>query len=329
MSSKLSILPGSNSILTAEICQVLMPLFTDFIVFKRVCATHYCNILRSSIRYFMGWSNSGVVVAYLGRQGVRGPCFRIGGNLSVKKIIAGDNHVHAADNANEVLGSWTKGGVNKWNFRSVFFNLFVSCKSLNQGHKTFFRAPYIFKHTVGFDSTGRLAHGFGTCVYQYNDGSRYPTSATSSLLTHLELSHTFLVSGSSDGYVRVHDPRTGIGRPGGADNLVKAHARSIQGLQTAGSYIFTIGMGERHVRVVDCISCLTISRQSRPFPDPLVKVYDVRTMKALPPIPFPAGPAFIHTMPMLSSSLAIISNEGLINIVDASDPLAANEFYQV
>jgi PAB-dependent poly(A)-specific ribonuclease subunit 2 len=70
---------------------------------------------------------------------------------------------------------------------------------------------------------------------------------TSSLATHLELSHTFLVSGSSDGYIRVHDPRTGMGRSGGAEDLVKAHALSIQGLQTAGNYIFTIGMGERYV----------------------------------------------------------------------------------
>jgi hypothetical protein len=52
-------------------------------------------------------------------------------------------------------------------------------------------------------------------------------------------------------------------------------------------------------------------------------------MKALPPILFPAGPAFIHAVPMLPSSLAIISNEGLVNIVDTSDPSAANEFYQV
>jgi len=74
--------------------------------------------------------NSGVVVAYLGRQGVRGPCFRIG-NLSVKKMIAGDNHVHAADNANEILGSWTKGGVNKWHFRYVFFIMSVPCNGLN------------------------------------------------------------------------------------------------------------------------------------------------------------------------------------------------------
>jgi PAB-dependent poly(A)-specific ribonuclease subunit 2 len=74
---------------------------------------------------------SGIVAAYLGRQGVRGPSFRVGGRLSVKKIIAGD-YVHAADNGNEVLGSWTKGGVNKWHFRSVDFISFISCKLIER-----------------------------------------------------------------------------------------------------------------------------------------------------------------------------------------------------
>ena len=71
------------------------------------------------------------------------------------------------------------------------------------------------------------------------------------------------------------------------------------------------------------------SRHLRPFPDPLVKVYDLRTMRPLPPIPFSAVPAFIHVLPKRSSSLAIISNHGLINIVDASNPSASSEFYQV
>lgn len=70
-------------------------------------------------------------------------------------------------------------------------------------------------------------------------------------------------------------------------------------------------------------------RQSRPFPDPLVKVYDLRTMTALPPIPFSAGPAFIHAIPTRTSSLVVISNQGLINVVDASNSSASNEFYQV
>jgi len=54
-----------------------------------------------------------------------------------------------------------------------------------------------------------------------------------------------LLSGSSDGFVRVHDLRTGMGRAGGAENFVKAHARSVEGLKTSGDFVFTIGMGER------------------------------------------------------------------------------------
>jgi PAB-dependent poly(A)-specific ribonuclease subunit 2 len=72
-----------------------------------------------------------------------------------------------------------------------------------------------------------------------------------------------------------------------------------------------------------------LSRHLRPFPDPLVKVYDLRTMRPLPPIPFSAVPAFIHVLPKRSSSLAVVSNHGLINIVDVSNPSAASEFYQV
>lgn len=71
--------------------------------------------------------------------------------------------------------------------------------------------------------------------------------STTSLLTHLELSHSTLISGSSDGFLRVHDPRTGMGRADGAENFVKAHLRSIERLETIGNFIFTTGMGERQV----------------------------------------------------------------------------------
>ena len=52
-------------------------------------------------------------------------------------------------------------------------------------------------------------------------------------------------------------------------------------------------------------------------------------MKPLPPLPFPSGPAFINLLPMRSSSLVVTSNEGLVNIVDTSNPTSVNEFYQV
>jgi hypothetical protein len=52
-------------------------------------------------------------------------------------------------------------------------------------------------------------------------------------------------------------------------------------------------------------------------------------MRPLPPLPFPSGPAFINLLPKRSSSLVVTSNQGLVNIVDTSNPTSANEFYQV
>lgn len=60
-----------------------------------------------------------------------------------------------------------------------------------------------------------------------------------------------------------------------------------------------------------------------------MKVYDMRNMRALPSIPFPAVPGFINILPKRSSSVMITSNRGLVNIVDASNPNSAGEFYQV
>lgn len=155
---------------------------------------------------------------------------------------------------------------------------------------------------------------------------------TPSIITHLEPSHSLLLSGSADGYLRTHDYRTSTSRSGGSEGLVRAHSNGILGLQTTGYYAFTIGLSERFV-FVSLISCSIPSyfcyRRSRPFPDPLVKVYDLRTMRSLPPIPFSSGPAFMHVLPKHPSTVAVISTQGLINIVDVSNPRAISEFYQV
>ena len=61
--------------------------------------------------------NSGTITSYFGTLGVRGPSFRVGGNLAVKKVMSGDNTLQAFGDASEGLGSWSKGGVNKWFYR--------------------------------------------------------------------------------------------------------------------------------------------------------------------------------------------------------------------
>ncbi|KAI0261046.1 ubiquitin carboxyl-terminal hydrolase-domain-containing protein [Gloeopeniophorella convolvens] len=145
-------------------------------------------------------------------------------------------------------------------------------------------------------------------------GSMIRQAHAFSVIRQLHFSHSYLLSGGADGYLGCHDPRTGLRREGAAENTVKAHASEIQGLQSSGNYAYTIGWG---------------LRQSRPVPDPLVKIYDLRTMRPLPPVPFPAGPAFINVMPKRSSSLVVTSNQGLVNIVDTVNPTSSNEFYQL
>lgn len=64
-------------------------------------------------------SGSGAVVAYCTPQAIRGVSFPVGGGQPVQKLVAGDSYVRACGLAGQGVGSWTKGGVNKWYFRSV------------------------------------------------------------------------------------------------------------------------------------------------------------------------------------------------------------------
>src|ERR1700733_1994811 len=52
---------------------------------------------------------------------------------------------------------------------------------------------------------------------------------TPSIITQLEPSHSLLLSGSADGYLRTHDYRTSTSRSGGAEGLVRAHSNGILG----------------------------------------------------------------------------------------------------
>lgn len=67
-------------------------------------------------------------------------------------------------------------------------------------------------------------------------------------------SHTFLLSGSADGYIRTHDVR--IGKKGDfSESSVKAHMKGVQGLEVSGNLVFSIGWGIRCVGIyILCIS---------------------------------------------------------------------------
>lgn len=67
------------------------------------------------------------------------------------------------------------------------------------------------------------------------------TNQAISIYTHLVNTHSFLISGSSDGFIRTHDTRS----PNDVLNSVKAHVSGLQGIQAGGNFIYTIGMGTR------------------------------------------------------------------------------------
>jgi hypothetical protein len=69
-------------------------------------------------------------------------------------------------------------------------------------------------------------------------------ASSPSAITELQFSHSVLLSGSSDGFLRKHDPRTGMRKEDG-ESLVKAHAGGVQDLQVSGNFVFTIGWGIR------------------------------------------------------------------------------------
>ncbi|KAK2467007.1 hypothetical protein APHAL10511_001265 [Amanita phalloides] len=231
-----------------------------------------------------------------GSRGMRGVSFPVGGSLAVNRISAGDNYVRASGLAGDGMGSWTKGGMNKWYHRS----------SVNI--TTFTDASNVSHHIAASAANSNLI------FLNSMTGKSVREVVTPSLITQLQFSHATLVSGSSDGFLRLHDSRTGMSRSS-AEGSIKAHKSGIQGIQATGNFIFTIGLGER---------------LSRPFPDPLVKVYDIRTMRPLQPIPFSSGPAFLQLLPKRTTGIVVVSNQGLINIVNnVTNPSASSEFYQL
>jgi PAB-dependent poly(A)-specific ribonuclease subunit 2 len=50
--------------------------------------------------------------------------------------------------------------------------------------------------------------------------------------------------------------------------------------------------------------------------DPFVNVYDLKNLVALPPIPFPAGAAYVRMHPRMSTTSIVVSQLGQMHVVD-------------
>lgn len=67
----------------------------------------------------------------------------------------------------------------------------------------------------------------------------------SGVINQLHSSHSLLLAGSSDGYIKSYDIRNPSRMSDSAENSVYAHAGGVQGLQSSGNYVYSIGWGYR------------------------------------------------------------------------------------
>ncbi|WWD08075.1 hypothetical protein V865_006185 [Kwoniella europaea PYCC6329] len=127
------------------------------------------------------------------------------------------------------------------------------------------------------------------------------------------LSSRSVLSASLSGQINLLDPRTGF-KSQSSIVPVQAHTGGLNGADVQGNLVCTWGW--THM-------------QGHPLPDPLVKIYDIRTLRPLPPISFPAGPAFALLHPTDPSKLVISSQQGMLQTVDMSTGSTGSMFQQL
>lgn len=118
-----------------------------------------------------------------------------------------------------------------------------------------------------------------------------------------------LALGNTSGSVDIFDP---------ASNAIvksfQSHNGLISDLDVKGNYMATCGYSARPKRYGN-------TSTSDFVVDPLVNIYDLRMMRAVAPIPFPAGASFAHFYPKLPNIVVIASTTGQIQFVDMYDQL--------
>jgi len=121
-------------------------------------------------------------------------------------------------------------------------------------------------------------------------------------------SKRYIALGRTNGCVDIFDPKS--------DSIVKTFLSStgkLSDIDLQEHTLATCGFSQRHGSYVL---------------DPLVNVYDLRTLKPLAPIAFPAGASFVRLHPKLSSVAFIASKTGQLQVVDMYNP-ANVSLYQV
>ena len=139
------------------------------------------------------------------------------------------------------------GTFSEWNARSVSHYLDLAKYSSEESITTFSNNAVNSSNTIAVSTASPELLLLNSAT-----GKLLKQTVTPSPITHLMFSHTNLLSGSTDGFIRAHDIR--VPDFGQAISAVQAHAMGIQSFDVSGNFIFTIGWGVRYVYI--CIVVL-------------------------------------------------------------------------
>ena len=128
--------------------------------------------------------------------------------------------------------------------------------------------------------------------------STHPAQASYTLLKKCR----HLCAATDDGVIHVLDATTYT-----ILQKWKAHSGAVNDMDARHDYLVTCGFSVRSM--------------GAPMVDPLANVYDLKTLKPLPPIPFHAGAAYVRLHPKLSTTSFVASNTGQMQVVDLMNPV--------
>ncbi|KAF6062794.1 Ubiquitin carboxyl-terminal hydrolase family protein [Candida albicans] len=196
-----------------------------------------------------------------------------------------------------------------FNSRRGLSKLQVTSKTFNNNATTENKFNNLQAMTFNCNSFNDVVVGTDTSMMKFdlnkpNVLSSFDHQGGISLLNNLG---KFLTIANSNGSLDIFDPVS--------NSTVKtfsAHNGFISNLDVRGNYIATCGYSIKPKRYYH-------NQPAEYIVDPLVNIYDTRIMRAIAPVPFPAGAASVKFHPKLPNIIIIASTSGQMQFVDIFD----------
>lgn len=134
------------------------------------------------------------------------------------------------------------------------------------------------------------------------------TPTGSAPYTLMRFSGQYVCAAAHDGSIHLLDPKSLA-----VVHSWKAYAGVVNDMDARGDYLLTCGWAQMQYQG------LALER--------LVRVYNLKTRKPAPPLPFQSGAAYVRLHPRLSSTCIVLAQSGTLQAIDIQNPEVPNMKY--